>query len=251
MSRAANLPGDASSGFAVAEPVEEDAPAEEVEAAQPVPEQAPAEAEPAPTDSPPAAENPPAAAAQQVAAAPPPETTPFSVATDFGLPIGLSNFPFCVDPVRVPPEDLTTLTSEADVEKLPLADTRCGDGRSEASPLMWLSPAPEVQGAAAPPPSPFMSFVQRLSSSAGIGWILSIIFAGALFGLGAPFWFDVFTKLASLATQRNLAQLTTRVPAGDGAEKPVAIRPQNCVDEEQLVEAFETSARSSGVALRG
>jgi hypothetical protein len=146
----------------------------------------------------------------------------------FGLPIGSRFFPFCqTDPGAKAP-----------------ADARCVDGRSEAGIGMFslTSSGPTYDG------KQVGNFWARVRSADGDGllWLISILFAGAAFGMGAPFWFNLFRKLGSTTAGGkvvSLAGLDAAAPpgtaAGTAAFQPLTIRSEAATPD-TLLHAFRT-----------
>jgi hypothetical protein len=124
-----------------------------------------------------------------------------------GLPIGTSYFPYCAN-----------VAADAASQ----ADARCG--RIEI---------PADAGS-------ISRFFRNLigNPTAAIGWLLSVFATGALIGLGAPFWFDFYRKIAAIAP---LAGVKDRV-----AE---AIRPSEVVKGEPPAPVAESEKVLTGAEL--
>ena len=104
----------------------------------------------------------------------------------------------------------------------------------------------------------------RLATRDGIGWLFSVLLAGGLIGLGAPFWFKTYRFIASfvpgvklpdslLARQEKIDTMAARQGSGTpGLEKSgkpvnVNINTQNDsgLSDEDLVAAFKSSRMES------
>lgn len=89
------------------------------------------------------------------------------------------------------------------------------------------------------------SFYEPLKTSAGRGWFGSVLLAGLLIGLGAPFWFDLASGLSkSLGVLKSLgvgeqAKTEEKAAPPEGADVP----PRT------PVEAFKTAAAAEAPSL--
>ncbi|MES1204288.1 MAG: hypothetical protein ABUS57_22835, partial [Pseudomonadota bacterium] len=82
----------------------------------------------------------------------------------------------------------------------------------------------------------------RSGDGDGLLWLISIIFAGGAFGMGAPFWFNLFRKLGSTTAGGkvvSLAGLDTTAEAGTAAFQPLTIR-SDAATPDILLHAFRT-----------
>jgi hypothetical protein len=76
-------------------------------------------------------------------------------------------------------------------------------------------------------------FFSNLMTESGLAWLLSIIVTGALIGLGAPFWYELYRKLALFVpVTRKLESVVGAVPRGQEAKadragqvQPAALTP--------------------------
>jgi len=113
---------------------------------------------------------------------------------DTGLPITFAAWPFCMGAVDDARPD------------------KAWDGRCPAVTRSLLS----VQGAG--------EVAGRLWSGAGFTWFLSVLLAGALIGLGAPFWFDLARGLSRsvqlLGASRSKAEPEKPAPVTDSGAAP-------------------------------
>lgn len=126
---------------------------------------------------------------------------------DIGLPITIAAWPFC-----------TGAVDEARPDKA--WDGRCpGVTRSL---LSW-------QGAT--------QVATRLFSSDGLAWFLSVLLAGALIGLGAPFWFDL---------ARGLARTVQLMGASRGRAEPEKTQP---IASERAIPPPSTPVEAFKVAI--
>ena len=116
---------------------------------------------------------------------------------DTALPIGRGYFPFC-EPASAPPQP----------------DPRCADDLGSVSVFGHALPGWAARA------------FHRDTYGDWVVWFLSIVTTAGLLGLGAPFWFELFSKTASLATgqtvrlRQEAAQAAAPLPAGmRGAEE--------------------------------
>ncbi len=114
-------------------------------------------------------------------------------------------------------------------------DSRCGDTLGYGG--LWTA---EQRAALA----------ARLQSSAGdtAVWLLSLAGMAGLLGLGAPFWFNLFRKLAGYAPTAKLTQLV-RADVADPvmassatASKPRPVRDTDASGQDALLRAFTIAA---------
>jgi hypothetical protein len=143
---------------------------------------------------------------------------------DFGLPIGSRFFPFC----------------QKDPGTQVVVDGRCRDGRADAGVGMLSLTGSGVNYDA----TQVGNLWARVRSGDGDGllWLISIVFAGGAFGMGAPFWFNLFRKLGSTTAGGkvvSLAGLDTTAEAGTAAFQPLTIR-SDAATPDILLHAFRT-----------
>jgi hypothetical protein len=165
-------------------------------------------------------------------AAPPEQVATFQQAAasyeQFGLPIGSRYFPFC----------------QKDPGSNVVVDKRCADGRAEAGVGVFsLAGGPSYDG------KQVGNLWSRVRSGDGDGllWLISILFAGAAFGMGAPFWFNLFRKLGSTTAGGkvvSLAGLDKTASAGTVAFQPLTIRSEAATPD-TLLHAFRTVQNSN------
>ena len=148
-------------------------------------------------------------------------------ASEQGIPIGRDYFPFCGDP---------------------LADkNQCGEAVApEGKPAAWKFKGVGIFGWIQDEAN-WLSWI--FSHTNGWWWFLSTLLAGALIGLGAPFWYDMYRKAAMVLP---VAQVAARfVSAG---RKAVTITPQEVAtavtaevgkDEAALPKALRRSDRAT------
>lgn len=142
----------------------------------------------------------------------------------FGLPIGSRFFPYC----------------QKDPGSNVVVDQRCADGREAAGVgVMSLSSAGVSYNGAQ-----VGNLWARVRSGDGDGllWLISILFAGGAFGMGAPFWFNLFRKLGATTAGGkvvSLAGLDAAQPAGTAAFQPLTIRNEAATPD-TLLHAFRT-----------
>jgi hypothetical protein len=134
-----------------------------------------------------------------------------------GVPIGTSYFPVC--------KRLETVASEPP----PPSDPRC-EG---------LTPPEQSAGAFA---RAWHNLFQRADRT--LGWLISIIVTGALFGLGAPFWFDLYKRIANFAPVAGLSETVLKAvgsksQSGAAAGQTPAPSTEKALTPEELVEIFK------------
>ncbi|MCG8443769.1 MAG: hypothetical protein MI723_18360 [Caulobacterales bacterium] len=117
---------------------------------------------------------------------------------DSRLPIGRRYFPYCLDPL-------------ADVEQ-------CGGGAG----LALAGGAP--QAAAAGGPAWLSPTIWRLATSPGDGfiWLVSMIATAGLLGLGAPFWFNLYSKAGAVVGLAASRRMSAPPPGAGEAAIPVS-----------------------------
>jgi hypothetical protein len=183
---------------------------------------------------------------------------------DFGLPMGAGIYPFCFEPqaradFAPPPQPAASETAATPPR---FSDPRCNDTTVGINPIEFV-PFMGSKGN-----DPLGTLIGRIGDPSGPGlwWLLSVLFTGGLFGLGAPFWFDVFNQLAAMANRRGIAQLTPDrsaqlSQAGQGGQpgsdagdansrtsawspRPLAVRESLCATPDELFDAFMMASRS-------
>jgi hypothetical protein len=120
---------------------------------------------------------------------------------DTGLPITVEAWPFCMgvlgDTGRSKRADSNLATAPKDAQAQP-ADRKC----AAVTEVTSMKGATEVAG--------------RIFSSDGAIWFVSVVLAGALIGLGAPFWFDLargLTRSAQLMRAAGIGSKDEKKPA--------------------------------------
>lgn len=131
-----------------------------------------------------------------------------------GLPIGKSYFPYC--------EGATPEAAAALDPRCQIAAAPGSDGSTVVTVAENLVKHPEL----------------------GLSWLLSIAVTGALIGLGAPFWFNLYKSIASFAPVAGTASQVGRAIGlkndKDGAEPLTpAPRKDNPLTPEDLVTIFK------------
>lgn len=142
-----------------------------------------------------------------------------------GVPLGYAAFPWCRAPERVAPVNEAAL----------VRDRRCGDGASSALSL-------------------HDAWIRASRSSAGWIWFLSVLLAGGLIGLGAPFWYQVFRRLARAvpAAQSVRAVLQPEsAPTPSPASQREAVRDPNAATPEALLIAFDVASGEHARSVAG
>ena len=92
------------------------------------------------------------------------------------------------------------------------------------------------------------------SSSAGWLWLLSVLLAGGLIGLGAPFWYQLFRRLARIVPA---AQSVRAVMQPDAAPTPSpathreAVRDPNAATPNALLLAFDVASGTVSDSVTG
>jgi hypothetical protein len=130
------------------------------------------------------------------------------------------------------------------------ADKALADLRAKGVPIGWSRFPYCVQDRALPttgpnPPRNVDPKCEKAEAGDYIYWVLAVLLAGALVGLGGPFWYDTVRSLSSV-----LQLLRPSAPAAAAATKPepgVAFlrgggRPADTRQPENPVEAFKAAA---------
>ncbi len=193
------------------------------------------------------------------------------MATDFetmGLPIGRTMYPYCrgyvanrasetAAPLRSPE---STAPGQLSVDNGSFRDQRCQilqdhtfgaflktNGLDQEELGTWGTVERWTQyrwgrlGDQLARPVPFIS------------WIIGILIGGALLGLGAPFWFNLFARAASVAAPAARATLARGVPEQSAAQaqNPVrrGVRDTEASAPEDLERGFLISLKGAGQLL--
>jgi hypothetical protein len=147
-----------------------------------------------------------------------------------GVPIGYSAFPWC----RTAPPSAAAAPGEV-APAPPLRDARC-------------------QGEGSPSLSAVDALRRATTSSAGWLWFLSVLLAGGLIGLGAPFWYQLFRRLARMVPA---AQSVRAVMQPDAAPTPSpsshreAVRDANAATPNALLLAFDVASGAVADSVTG
>jgi len=139
---------------------------------------------------------------------------------DAGLPIGYMAYPYCL-------ENITLVRA---------VDPRC--------------PRIERTAGAEVPPNPPISTIManaraRIFEPGGSGflWFISVIVAGGLIGLGAPFWYDVFRRIARIVPAART--VTSALGTGDTPAPrtgPQVVRDGGAANPNALVVAYRVAS---------
>lgn len=78
-----------------------------------------------------------------------------------------------------------------------------------------------------------------------VQWMLSVLLAGVLIGLGGPFWFDAFRKLSMLTGVTRGVRTARRGSTGERRDAEAAAARTG-----DYVQVFETAARGQGAGVR-
>ena len=148
-----------------------------------------------------------------------------------GLPIGYAAFPFCVGAIsRL---DDRCLEAEAKLQKVPISSLNYAP-----------KDTPQVGEA-----------IDRLfKSDRWLIWIVSVLAAGGFIGLGAPFWFRVFRRIAGLvpiaASVRGAlgGAESQQSRAADGKE---VLRHPDAANPDALMMAFDIASGNYAEAVAG
>lgn len=163
---------------------------------------------------------------------------------EMGVPVGRAMFPHC--------EGHTALGS--DELKARYRDARCGFEEQRKANETWKESFGEFVAArpgaaeAGPLETAGHWFQYRAKRIAAIAnnpgtfalWALGILIAGGLLGLGAPFWFKLFSRAAAIVTPAARARLATSAPPPGRAPPPAArkIRDGESEDPDDLERGF-------------
>jgi hypothetical protein len=141
---------------------------------------------------------------------------------ELGLPLGYAAFPFCVGYVPATSDSIGVSAR---------GDRRCNSAQSAA---IGFPRALDLDNAWAR---------LRASEHAWL-WLLSVIAAGAFIGLGAPFWFQVFRRIAHIipTAQSVRAALQSSEPATQAATQREGVRDPNAANPSALLLAFDVAS---------
>jgi len=81
-------------------------------------------------------------------------------------------------------------------------------------------------------------------------WLIGVLLGGALIGLGGPFWFDAYRKLAGIGSMLRGLGLGSRGQADEaksGDQKPPAKDPETAHAPENVAKAFAEAARANAI----
>jgi hypothetical protein len=164
-----------------------------------------------------------------------------------GVPIGPHVFPFCqgIDSAALAPAPANGAVSAQDAVKRAQVDPRCRDNRGAAGFMVNLFAKDGqrylIQPALAEPKVLWQRIVDK--DGDGFLWLMSVGVAGAGFGLGAPFWLNLFRRLASAAPNARVSQLAD-VQLQDDTPKAVVVRDGGATTPDALLTAFRTVSTS-------
>jgi hypothetical protein len=129
-----------------------------------------------------------------------------------GLPITFDAWPFCKGKTR---------SGGA-------WDSKCG---SEVTASVWTWGG-------------IVQVASRLWSPTGLAWFFSVLLAGALIGLGAPFWFDLARGLARSARLLGAPRKAPIEKAADRLDPAAAVAPTTPVEAFKVAIAAQRPARA-------
>lgn len=156
--------------------------------------------------------------------------------TSLGIPVGRSMFPHCQGYVKSPgPAQASQEGSDAPLPD-PLdtfVDDRCALSAQEDVNATWAQTYAQFlddEGIEASWGNWFSYRWQRITAvfnnfQTFFMWFIGVIIAGGLLGLGAPFWFKLFTRGAALVAPMARAQLAA-APAANAPTR-VEARPED------------------------
>jgi len=143
---------------------------------------------------------------------------------DTGLPITIESWPFCTGVLGNTGRG-ARVQSPAGAQPSP-ADRKCTE---VTQAFVSLAGVQQV--------------ATRVLSSAGVIWLISVLLAGALIGLGAPFWFDLARGMT------RGAQLLRAPGPGAKAELPTTLEPGAAPPPRTPVEAFRVAIAAAATTL--
>jgi len=154
------------------------------------------------------------------------------------LPIGYSQYPMC--------SEYSLLLGQVDAKHAAF-DRRCADIIQErvrartahgGSSIDWVKDGPRL-------------LAMRFSGNNLLNtlqWLFSVLIAGGMIGLGAPFWYGAFQRLAALAPIAAAASALMRKPSESGESRPKAKgrrSDEEATDPDDLVFAMRSSGGQS------
>lgn len=146
------------------------------------------------------------------------------------LPIGRNYFPYCADPTVDP--DKCLMKTFADDGTLTTAQTRL-DGFT-------------IFGTIDIPATPTIS---RLFNhwQTGLYWVFCMIASAGLLALGAPFWFDLFSKAASLIGSVAANRIVGNAPPKESLAEPAMAKPYERTGEPAVKDMADAFMIAAGV----
>jgi hypothetical protein len=131
-----------------------------------------------------------------------------------GIPIGFAAYPYCVGAAAA-------------------NDSRCGGESLEAFNVAATG--------------------ERLATGNWVLWLISVLAAGGMIGLGAPFWYDLFRRVARLVPAARVAQsfIGANQTQTSGATPTLAVRNSSASHPEALLTAFDVSSGKAAQVIAG
>ena len=178
---------------------------------------------------------------------------------NLGIPTGRKMFPHCEGYAHTSQAPTETGETQEALANTNYIDARCGKKRQQDVNRVWATSFSEYlqrRGAESPGllGTPYYWLEYRAGRVAAVGnnmqtfllWLLGILVAGGLMGMGAPFWFRVFTRLSTItmpAAQVTLSQAASakqKTTAATVAEEGHDVRPTGTSNPEILERAYLT-----------
>jgi len=183
-----------------------------------------------------------------------------------GIPTGRKMFPHCEGYAYTDLVKTNTATQEATVND-DYIDVRCGKARQQVVNRVWgTSFAQYLAQKNVESPGvlrrSYLWLEYRGGRVAAVGsnlqtfllWLLGIIVAGGLMGMGAPFWFRIFSRLSTItmpAAQATLNQASAsdrqKAIAATAAKEGNDVRPTGSSNPEILERAYLTVLSKKGI----
>lgn len=192
---------------------------------------------------------------------------------ELGVPVGASRYPYCDAPsfaaldrrCLAVAKRHNLIADRKEYKDMDFQKARPStDGSDETPPSLgfqyYLELAEGKRGAA---PGPLSVIAARWEAAmlwyetrkeAGLtGWLFGVLLGGALIGLGGPFWFDFYRRIASVASIARSFGLQARpIPRKDRDPEDAEQDPETAHQPKNVVDAFETAieAREAIAASR-
>lgn len=152
-----------------------------------------------------------------------------------GAPIGWSHYPFCVRDGG-PPVDPKCVGAKKD-------DKASENNKDDADKSFMFEFSAKASAA--------LAWFEARGAADLTAWLMGVLLAGALIGLGGPFWFKVYQRLSSIASIARTLGLRAGAASTAATDAQTAIakpKPEDKHKPESVVDAFNTALAADSVA---